>query len=211
MLEAYSEARLAPYLLAGGSPTRAAALYVWNIEVSAAFVGPLNCLETTLRNSVHRELTAKYSGPHWWRRAPLNPQSTQKITEAEQKLTRRGRPTPGPDSVVAELSFGFWVSLLSRAYDRHLWVPALHRAFPHFSGRRHDLHDALTSLLLFRNRIMHHEPIHHRALADDHAKLYRVLGYLSPGAADGIKGFDRVPAVLRHRDDTLSGRRQPRF
>ncbi len=54
-----------------------------------------------------------------------------------------------------------WWTVLSNnrhsQYDRRLWVPCLHRAFPHYRGRRRDLYDNLETMRLFRNRIMHHE------------------------------------------------------
>lgn len=103
------------------------------------------------------------------------------------------------DSVVAELSFGFWVSLLSRRYDRYFWVPALHKAFPGYHGDRESLRDNLQAMLRLRNRIMHHEPIHHRHLEADHAKIYRLLGYIEPEAATWLRKFDRVPDVLAMR------------
>ncbi|WP_104816424.1 hypothetical protein [Kitasatospora sp. MMS16-BH015] len=209
--EAFSDARLAPYLAVGGSAEAAWALYVWNIEVSAAFLGPLHCLETVLRNALHRELQRHFGLAEWWDSAPLSPKDQAMLDDARRKLGRRGQRPAGADAVVAELSFGFWVSLVSRVHDRHLWVPALHRAFPHYRGPRRGLHDQLDSLRLFRNRIMHHEPIHHRSLADDHAKLYRVLGFLNPEAVTAIRPLDRVPEVLRVRADTIAGRRPARF
>ncbi|MGW3458268.1 hypothetical protein ACWDE9_01335 [Streptomyces olivaceoviridis] len=121
-------------------------------------------------------------------------------------------PAP-PDSMVAELSFGFWASLVSggSGYDRLFWVPTVHKAFPHYSGRRDTLYDGLWSLVLLRNRIMHHEPIHHRDLAADHAKIYRMLGYLDPQLAKEAQAMDRFPAVLAGKADTLRGSRPSRF
>ena len=213
MRRAFSPARLAPYLRAADSPGKAVALYWWNIEVSAAFFGPISCLETTLRNALHRELTTAYGTPGWWDDAPLDARGRSVVSDTRRKVARLGGDPALTDAMVAELSFGFWVSLLSKgkSYDRRFWVPTLHRAFPHYKGRRDTLHDGMHSLLLLRNRIMHHEPVHHRALADDHAKIYRMLGYLDPEAADGIRPFDRVPEVLRDRAATLSGTRTPRF
>ncbi|GAA3118713.1 hypothetical protein [Nonomuraea salmonea] len=103
--------------------------------------------------------------------------------------------------MVTELSFGFWVSLLSRKYDRHLWVPALHRAFPYYSGSRESLRDNLQAMVFLRNRIMHHEPIHHRHLAADHVKIYTLLGYVEPQFASWLRAFDRVPEVLARRPE----------
>lgn len=99
------------------------------------------------------------------------------------------------------------MSLVSRgaAYDRTLWVPALHRAFPFYKGRRQPLHDNLLAMVLLRNRIMHHEPVHHRDLRADHAKIYRLLGYISPRMVKELEALDRVGEVLRRRD----GGRQP--
>ena len=70
---------------------------------------------------------------------------------------------------------------------------ALHNAFAGYHGDRETLRDSLQAMLMLRNRIMHHEPIHHRHLEADHAKIYRLLGYIEPEAASWLRGFDRVP------------------
>ena len=91
------------------------------------------------------------------------------------------------------------MSLLSRRYDRHLWVPALYRSFPHYHDRREPLRDNLETMVLLRNRVMHHEPIHHRDLAADHAKVYRLIGYMEPEILGWLRTFDRVPDMLGQR------------
>ncbi|MER7133562.1 hypothetical protein [Streptosporangium saharense] len=182
-----------------GDEEQAWKLYQWNIEVSEAFYCPLHCLEVSLRNAQHAELGAALGRSDWWAIAPLREHERTRITKAERTLRAKGNTTPGADDVVAELSFGFWASLLSRAYDRHLWVPVLHRAFPHYSGRRRDLQDNMQAMVLLRNRVMHHEPIHHRRLEADHAKIYRLLGYLEPAVVTWLRDFDRVPEVLSRR------------
>lgn len=212
--DAFSTTRLDRYVAAaGGDVTAGLLLYWWNIEVSGAFYGPLHCLEVTLRNALNDQLRRRYDRPDWWTVAPLSPNGRHLVTEAHAKLTRRGRGPVAADDVVAALSFGFWVSLTSTgaAYDRTLWVPTLHRAFPYYSGRRRTLHTNLVSVLLLRNRIMHHEPIHHRDLAADHRKIYRLLGYVNPRVAKEIQLLDRVPAVLGARRVTCGGVRPPRF
>jgi hypothetical protein len=112
----------------------------------------------------------------------------------------------GPDHVVAELSFGFWVSLLSKGYDQSLWVPFLHQAFPNYHGPRRQLHDWLYSVVLLRNRVMHHEHIYTRDLAADLAKIRRLLEYFSPGLALQLDGLDRVSEVLSRRPPALGSR-----
>jgi hypothetical protein len=208
MLSSYSPPRLAPYLRhSQGDPARAANLYHWNVMVSSAFYGPLHTFELALRNSVHGRLSDYFGRPDWWADAPLESEGCRLVQQARARCGR----SAGPDDIVTELSLGFWTALVARRYDRALWVPVLHRAFPAFRGRRRDLHDQLNSLRLLRNRIMHHEPIHHRHLEEDHAKLYRVLSYVDPRVASGIKPLDRVPEVLLIKEQVCRGELPPRY
>ncbi|GHA09252.1 hypothetical protein ACFOOM_13030 [Streptomyces echinoruber] len=214
MLHSLSLPRLKRYIRAARGDARAAVrLYWWNIEASAALYGPLHCLEIALRNRLHHRLETAYGRPDWWTGAPLNARGQRLVAEARAKCARRGSRRVTADDVVAELTFGFWVSLLSSAsgYDRYFWVPVLHRAFPHYSGRRDALYDGLSSLVLLRNRVMHHEPVHHRDLAADHDKIYRVLGYLDPELAAEARAMDRFPTVYAGKEDALRGNWPPRF
>ncbi|MGH3711276.1 MAG: hypothetical protein ACRDRQ_24935 [Pseudonocardiaceae bacterium] len=174
----------------------------WNVEVSAAFYSPLYCLELGLLNAMHERLCARFDRVDWWTAAPLSDSGRRTVSAAVQKVVGRRSWRHTADDIVAELSFGFWVSLVSRgaAYDRTLWVPALHRAFPFYKGKRQPLHDNLLAMVLLRNRIMHHEPVHHRDLRADHAKIYRLLGYISPRMVKELEVLDRVSEVLRWRD-----------
>ncbi|WP_017584126.1 hypothetical protein [Nocardiopsis valliformis] len=208
MNSVYSSPRLTPYLRhSQGDPARAANLYYWNTMVSAAFLGPLHTFELALRNSVHNRLGTHFRQEDWWNRAPLDNEGQRLVRQAQSRFRRAATP----DDIVAELSLGFWTSLLARRYDRVLWVPALHRAFPGYRGPRRDLQDQLYSLRLLRNRIMHCEPIHHRHLEADHAKLYAVLSYINPEAATGIKPMDRVPEVLLVKEQMCRGDLPPSF
>lgn len=224
MLRAFSKPRMASYLRAAGGDARLAIrLYWWNMEASAALYGPLHCLEVTLRNALHDVLTRHHGRPDWWESAPLNRNGLRLVGEARGKCERYGVVPAPVDGIVAELTLGFWVSLVSGTpgYDRGFWVPATHKAFAHYSGRRKELHDSLMSLLWFRNRVMHHEPIDHRCRrrcprwhvdpAGGHATLYRVLGYLSPELVKEAQAMDRFPAVLAGRADALRGTRPPQF
>ncbi len=203
--------RLRRYIRAAhGDAREAERLYWWNVEVSAALVGPLHCLELALRNALHGALVRHHGRPDWWEAAPLNERGRQLVESARRSCGRRLRRTT-PDDMVAELTLGFWVSLLSTGYDRHFWVPVLNSAFPHYRGPRARLYSDLTSLVLLRNRVMHHEPVHHRHLAADHASIYRVLGYLSPEFAKEAQAMDRFPDVLAARADVVRGVRPPRF
>lgn len=195
---ALSSARFAPYLAAADSDVdRALRLYWSNVEVSSAFYTALHVVEVAFRNALHTCLGTAFEQAEWWTSAPLTSNGRLLVTKAEQQAARRRKT--GHSDVVTELSFGFWVSLLSRKYDRTLWVPHLNRALPHYRGRRDDLHRRLETVLGLRNRIMHHEPIHHRHLQADHATIYQLLGYLSPDLVACVAPLDRVPAALAVR------------
>jgi hypothetical protein len=199
---ALSPARFSRYLATANNDVDAALrLYQWNLDVSSAFYAPLHWLEVGLRNALHGRLRDHFEREDWWSVAPLSGNGQRKVGAARTKISRRRRAEPSADDVVAELSFGFWVSLVSRGrnYDRTFWVPALHKAFPHYSGARSALHLELSTLLDFRNRIMHHEPIHHRDPTAYRDGIYRLLGYFAPAVVERVRELDRIPAVLERR------------
>ncbi|WP_147403845.1 hypothetical protein [Nocardia panacis] len=201
-VQQFAAPRLGPYLIAAqrdGVPV--ASLYVWNLEIAASFYVPLHCLEISLRNTMHDKLKCKFGTDNWWSGAPLAPHDITKIDKAQSDAKRNHQSAgePSADDIMSELSFGFWVSLLSRRYDRHLWVPILHRAFPHYRGSREILRKDLQTMVLLRNRIMHHEPIHHRHLAVDHQKVYQLLSYVCAELPAWVGAIDQVSATLARR------------
>lgn len=199
--QVFASARLKPYRdVARADGTHPETLYLWNLEVSAAFYLTLSCLEVGLRNALHDQLRIKYGRPDWWRAAPLGPAEQVKVQQASDELQRRRPASPhSADDIVAGLSFGFSVALLRRRYDQSFWVPTLHRAFPGYHGDRETLRDNLQAMVKLRNRIMHHEPIHHRHLAADHAKIYRLISYVKPEVISWLRSHDPVPDVLAKR------------
>ncbi|MFD2422485.1 hypothetical protein [Amycolatopsis pigmentata] len=138
-----------------GDLAAAIALYWWNVGVSAAFYTPLHCLEVALRNAIHRQLSHHIGRTDWWESVPLRGNEQRIVAGARSKVNARRR-THAADDIVAELSLGFWVSLTSGTYHRLLWVPIPRKAFPCYRGPLRALHDDLHTMLLFRNRIMHH-------------------------------------------------------
>lgn len=196
--QALSEARFASYLAESGDVAAAWRLYLWNIGISMAFYPLLHFVEITLRNALHRELGGRFGRTDWWSVAPLNEHGQLLVKQAQEKVSALGSPK-NADDMVAKLTFGFWVSLVSHTYDRPLWVPALHRAFPYYHGRRDALHAELKEVLRLRNRVMHHEPIHQCDLQADHATIYRLFDHMSSGLAAAVRPVDQVPHVLRLR------------
>ena len=191
---AISEQRFATYLrLAGGNGDQALQLYVRNVALGAAFHGPLQALEVTLRNAVHDAMTQVH-GQSWFNNAPLRAPEQRAVNKAIQSIQREGKPqTPG--RVVAEINLGFWVALFAKKYDATLWRTVLHGCF-RAPRSRVNVHDRLNRLRTLRNRIVHHEPILQRHLQADHNGILWLLDRLSPETAAWVAHHCRVPEVL---------------
>jgi hypothetical protein len=86
---------------------------------------------------------------------------------------------------VADLSSGFWVSLLSGSYDvPFLWRSNLRRIFPNDPTlQRAEAWKACDGLLDLRNRIAHHEPILHLPLPWHYAELGRIVAAMCEGTS----------------------------
>lgn len=178
-----------------GDKEAALKLYLWNSEVSAAFYLPLQGLEVALRNALHAALSKHYGGADWYDRVSLDPYGTQQIQKAKTEVAKQHK-TVNPPHVVAELSFGFWVSLLGTTYHQSLWIPALYSAFPNGSPHRKTVSVPFSHLRAFRNRIAHHEPIFDRQLSDDYSNIITSLGWISPAKAAWINHHSPVMKVL---------------
>lgn len=173
---------------ANGDRYRAIKLYERNVGVSASFYGPLQAVEVALRNAIDETLRNHFGQADWWNHpsGPLRHPQTAMLQKALQNLTVKGKPhTPG--RIVAELSFGFWVGLVGKQYNSHLWIPALHKAFPNAKLGRKKAHQTLEELRIFRNRIAHHEPILYRPLGQDFSNIETVLGWICADTASWMR------------------------
>jgi len=157
-----SRARLGKYLDATGDDLNAAiGLYERNTRLSEALYTTLQGLEICLRNTIDFSMDAVY-GCDWFLNgnAPLQQNAQQAIQDAIAELKN-----PTHDSIIAQLKFSFWVSLLGPRYDKNLWRDALCKGFRAKSGKkRSDVHGRMNALRRFRNRVAHHEPIFGTAL-----------------------------------------------
>ncbi|MFA7647850.1 MAG: hypothetical protein WCY15_12850 [Phenylobacterium sp.] len=199
LVRALSTPRLGRYLAdSGGILDAALSLYERNARISEAFHRPLQGLEVCLRNHLNDRLAARY-GTHWYRTtaAPLTPATIEKLDKAMNDLQRSRLPI-NQGSVVAELNFGFWVTLLSRPYARSLWPPTFSGIF-HEGGRRmswQTVHRRMNELRDFRNRVAHHEPIYHLNPAQVHADIIQATAWICPDTAAWILEHSQVPRVL---------------
>jgi Abi-like protein len=162
-----SHARLSRYMTAAnGDIKQALQLYEWNLACSEALFGFLHGLEVALRNSLHHVLSNDIGRPDWFREGhplPWRSPSSLHFTDAMNSMISDARTNAGGlaapvGKVIAELPFGFWVSLTTGRFDE-LWRVSLHRAFPQVTVARRIVHWRLEVIRRLRNRIAHHEPI----------------------------------------------------
>lgn len=187
-------------------------LYRWNVAVSAAFFEEICYFEVILRNALHRHLTSWH---RWharrgeWFDDPakvLSERCRDDIIDARFRLKVRRSPET-PAQLVSELNLGFWRYL----FDQHhqvLWAQCLHRTFPHMPTRlRAEVQRRVNRLHALRNRIAHHEPIHHLDLAGVRRDLVEVISWIDPDAARWLtKSCRRLPWLLAHRPNSARRR-----
>ena len=213
-----SNPRLTKYRLPGGSDRDTAVNYLWNIELAEALYPGFAALEVTLRNSIHHALTTR-EGTDMWFRMLLEPGQLSVYAQTHLKLYNRLKRTePTSGQLVAELTFGFWTTLLSQPYHQNLWAPnktaLVKSVFPHLPptpSNRHFVHQRYNDLRILRNRVMHHEPIWYRPqLSQEWAEIIEAIGWVNPTVRDSIlildhftdtytNGKARIDADLRQR------------
>jgi hypothetical protein len=167
-------------------------LYERNTRLSESLYGVVQGLEICLRNALHRVLSSAYGADWYGHMTMLSYPLPQKIAAAQDSIIRQGKLlTPG--RVVAELSFGFWTALVGPKYEKRLWVPHLHKAFPNALRPvsadalprkkpamldRSGIASRLEGVRQLRNRIAHHEPILHFKLDSQYRWILEATGWI---------------------------------
>jgi len=188
--------RLSTYIKASSDDKeKALKLYLWNSQISSAFYIPLQGLEITLRNNLHMALSKKVGKNDWYDYHTFDKLTEIKIKEAKNKVLKK-HSVVNPPHVVAELSFGFWVSLLNRSYHQTLWIPILGKAFPNAKLPANKIRRQLNYLSALRNRIAHHEPIFTRHLEKDYSSTIESIGWMNSEKAKWIDSNNHVIEIL---------------
>lgn len=183
MKDSLSQARFARYLAsASGDEASAMRLYEWNTLMAQSLYVYLQCWEIAFRNRVDGFLRWKYGQgwPYDDKRAvrSLTKDEQRRLNETKQRQSQqRKQAVVSTDAIVADLSAGFWVALLSSAYKvPYSWQYNLGRVFPNEPALSRNTAHALSSKILkLRNRIAHHEPIYELPLSQTYTELQRVV------------------------------------
>jgi hypothetical protein len=196
---ALSQPRLGRYMRDSGQLLDAAlSLYERNQRMAEAFHRPLQALEVCLRNHLNERLVGHF-GSNWVHTMspPFKQYEIDRVDKAKRDLRRERVPiTQG--AVVAELTFGFWVTLLSGPYEPLLWTPLFSAAFQNGGAPkgRKGIHGRMNALRIFRNRVAHYEAIYHLNPTQVHADLIAAIGWICGDSSAWALHHSRVPYVL---------------
>jgi hypothetical protein len=207
--ETVSRPRLDRYRRGDAADIDAVADYLWNVALSESLYPSLAMLEVSLRNSIHRVLS-DLTGTEMWFEHVLRPGEVSRYYRLRDDLQTKLKHPPGADKLVSELSFGFWVSLLTQPYHQRIWAPnrasMLKRAFPQMPrlpNARRVVHWRCNMMRVLRNRIMHHEPIFMGLwwngdilpLMNIHQQINEVIRWINPQMAEVVVITDRFESV----------------
>lgn len=204
-----SAPRFATYLrVCNDHPASALALYQWNLEISAAFIVPLQICEVAVRNGVVHAIEAVHGADWPWSpgfiRSLPRPKASWHYDPQDDLRNVAGRAATA-GKVVAELKFAFWEKLFTKGQDTRLWHPHLATAFP---GTPHTLpvpqarehaFASLQAIRRFRNRIAHHEPVFARNLSADYERLREMIEWRNPAAAVWLDRIQQVSEFLSRK------------
>jgi hypothetical protein len=192
--------RLTSYLIATkGDIGEAITLYEHNTKLSEYLYGVLQGFEVALRNSMHQVLVNGIRKPDWYDHFKLDRLEADMVRDASMKAQRFGKKN-SPGQIVSELTLGFWVRLLAPQYEKTLWVPHLHKAFPHY--RKPDriiIFARIDEIRRVRNRVAHHEPIFKKDAIREYTKIIEAIGWICPVTAAWVDSCSSFPRYVHSR------------
>jgi hypothetical protein len=208
-----SEPRLQRYISeCHGDEELAFRLYAWNGKVASAFLRDLSDLEVLVRNAFDRAVQEQWDGPAHWLIDPSSPILVVKwkddgsdrnhiardsIASAIDKAGGLGVATPG--KIVAELTFGFWASLVTKVREHDVWTPYVSRAFISPRPERKEVNRRMVAINGLRNRVAHHEPLINYDLDKMHNRILDLCGWISPEVQEHVRSETSVPALIAER------------
>lgn len=171
--------------------------YLENIKYSKDFYIPLSIIEISFRNSLNRFYSVKI-GNNWQNRNDILQLDAQRSVQNATQILHQQNKQINQNNLIAELSFGFWVKLLTKAYTPYLRYNDLKQIFPNLpsskdkSINRHFVFTKLNNIRLFRNKVFHHDKIINKQeysnMMDD---IYKILSYFDGDVVDITKELNK--------------------
>jgi hypothetical protein len=164
-------------------------LYLLNTQASGAFHFPLHICEVALRNTIDSALSSIFT--HDWHinllfQRMIDGYQRDKLLTSIDKNKRNGVVPKG--KIIAELTLGFWINLLSPKYAQSIWSQHFYGCFANYqalnprstnpANAQNALYAQLKALNKFRNRIAHYEPIIKGNLQAEYQRIITIISYI---------------------------------
>jgi hypothetical protein len=183
--------------------------YQCNLELAESFYVCLSVFEVALKNSLSRELEIMTGKKDWYSIFLTTPELmglNDYITRADQQIAKR-KKISSPDTIIAELSLGFWVALFNKKYERLLWK-SLRKAFPYMPKKdkqRKNISNPLNIIKSFRNRIFHNESIcwNLSEVEKIHDIIVTAIMWIDKDIPEWVKSFDRFEEIKNKIKKTI--------
>ena len=156
--------------------------YILNLQSCKNFYIPLSLIEIAFRNSLNLFFIQRV-GENWLlNKAFIKPQLRDKI-EVSKKILYQQNKKITHENILAELSFGFFVTFLKKPYQEYFRYKDIMKIFPNISSNgeiinRHFVYTRINKIRLFRNKVFHHDKIinksEYKNITDE---IYEVLTY----------------------------------
>ncbi|MEH1888951.1 MAG: hypothetical protein V7K92_05590 [Nostoc sp.] len=192
----FSAARMNPYLSAANSNHGdAIRICQINTQLCEALYPSLHTLEIALRNTIDNVLSVKH-GNDWLcnEKIKLDSYEHENVNAAFKKCKHN------LNSLIPELSFGFWKSLIEKKhYEITIWRPFCKQIFKYAKPSELNIKQIrlkIRSIHWLRNRNFHHEPIWNYLQLDNiHSDIYCFLNWINPKVSAWLREYDRFPQV----------------
>lgn len=192
--------------------------YLFNVAVCESLYTSLHFLEIVLRNKIDCSFTAHF-GPNWLCASSflglLRSDDIKKIEDTKKMLTDRNRQPVQP-GLLAELSFGFWVSLFDACYEITLWHNLIKPTFPNMATdvrRRKTISKRMEGIRKLRNRVFHYKRITHLELARLHLEIVEAVSWMNTNASLVLRSICKFTKLWQSGEnafkDSLNGKIPP--
>ncbi|WP_414569571.1 hypothetical protein [Nostoc sp. CCY 9925] len=115
--------------------------------------------------------------------------------------------TENRDRIVANLSLGFWITLLTQTkkgnnnYLNNIFIPCVKAIFPNAKNSDRNtstIQPILEKILKLRNRIFHHEPIiwEYYDIQNRYHEIYRVIKWIDPKLEIWLRDDSKIDRFL---------------
>lgn len=183
-------------------------LYNWNARLATECFTAIGHLEVLLRNTLDKNLSEYFHeterGIPWFlqHEIGLTEQARNDITRARERLSQRRR-SDSRHRIVAELTLGFWCSLLKPRYEGTLWTRSLSRCFKNpLTGKtpdRSEVAKLADRIRQTRNRVAHHNYLRAFDVPNAMSAVFELAELLSQPYADWMRQNSRWREIYDER------------